>query len=109
MELSNTIKWSSSKNGLFAIMEHFHATIHIHMKDEEIVFLTTIMDPEENKLMITFSSLEEAFTFIQSVAGECSSLQEVVDSCKGNYQNKKPKIKKRKVKLNGEQNNGNLE
>lgn len=97
MIVQNNIRWFVNENELSASLMSFHARIHIHKKEDEIVFQTVITDNNMDKIIMTFPSMEEAYSFVQSVVSPCITTTELLDKIKEVYQDKKPKIKKHKV------------
>ena len=87
-------RWFYSKNQLSAGVHRFHAQINILTQKKKDKFQVIITDSNMDQFIISFSTLEEAFTFVHSTVPNCNTLLEISKSCKSTYQNKRPKIKK---------------
>ena len=108
MEILNKNNWYVKENELSISLMNFHARIHVHKKDDIVVFQVMITSQNMDNLILTFSSLEEAVTFIQSVVSPCFTMEELLDKCKEIYQDKKLKVKKHKVTNSFYPKNDNL-
>ena len=96
MEVLDKIRWYSKDNELSASLMRFHASIHIHKNQNKLVFQTVITDENMDKLIMSFSTLEEAFTFVDSIVNKSWTMAEILEKCRENYESKMPKIKKGK-------------
>ena len=96
MEVLDKIRWFSNENSLSASLMRFHASIHVHQSNEKIIFQVTITDENMDKLIISFPTLEEAFSFVQSIVNTSWTMEDIINSCRENYNGKVPKVKKRK-------------
>ena len=98
MEELQNIRWFSKGNGFAASVSRLSVKIHVHNHHDKLIAQTVVLNSHLDQLIISFDSLEEAFTFVNSIVSNCSTLQEVEVACAEAYQGKKPKIKIKKEK-----------
>ena len=88
--------WWVDNNKLSISLLRYYVDIHTTYKDSSLSYLLRVINNNQEQLIFSFSTLEEAITFTEDTINECKEFQEITEF----YQNKRlseeqPKRKKK--------------